>query len=117
MLKEKIDFLIENGLLKTDDPMYHLFVTNIVPNVVFKTFGHWYDCAFDLCDFKANTGESIEIHLRDDHYDQIPNGVFGEKQMFKCKECRQSFEGFNKYKVHREECYLLSHYFEEVKVF
>jgi hypothetical protein len=53
-----------------------------------RTF--YWRCPFDKCKEICATSSFIERHMREQHYEEIPIGVFGERSEYNCKLCTRT---------------------------
>ena len=96
-VQKKINELVATGYLKYDDPKFNFFKERIVPSVVNKWItprgvnSHSFKCPFEQCAALFSRSRSLERHLREQHYEQIPKGVFGYLNNHKCIPCDRSF--------------------------
>lgn len=97
-VEQKISELIAMGCLQPDDEKFQFFKNVIVPSVVHEWItprginSHSYRCPFETCAVLVSRGQLLERHLREQHYTQIPIGVFGTLNSYNCKTCGQTFK-------------------------
>lgn len=111
LVQSKINELIYFGRLNVNDHKYKYFVNSIIQSVVYEWIlpnGHSsnsFRCPFDDCEALTSTSKLMEKHLRREHYDEIPYGVFGVMNKFYCYECHTSFEYYEHYRYHKTANY------------
>ncbi|CAF1028385.1 unnamed protein product [Brachionus calyciflorus] len=94
----KISELIAMGCLQPDDPKFNIFKKRIVPSLVNEWItpkgvnSHSFRCPFDSCAVLVSRSQLMERHLREQHYDEIPIGVFGKIKSHNCNPCGQTFK-------------------------
>lgn len=107
-VNDKIADLLAMGCLQPDDPQFEFFKQTIVPSVVNEFIlpsglnSHSYMCPFQSCGVLVSSSKVLERHLREKHYDEIPRGVFGIRNIFKCVPCGQTFKRHEHLTTHNE---------------
>ena len=97
-VNDKIADLLAMGCLQPDDPNFDFFKQKIVPAVVNEFIlpsglnSHSYRCPFETCGVLVSRSSILERHLREKHYEEIPTGVFGIRNSYKCIPCGQTFK-------------------------
>jgi hypothetical protein len=105
-----VKFLVQwrNDKITKSDPLFRNWLTCIAPSCVYKrsinsnviiekTFVCYY------CDGKTFQRPGTLIrHYRENHFDLIPNGIFGEKIVFKCDDCNTEFNRKEYLTVHKQ---------------
>lgn len=108
LVKEKLNELMAMGCLQPDDPKFEFFKTKIVPSVVNEWISpsgrnsHSYRCPFDRCAILVSRSKSLERHLREQHYNEMPLGVFGKQTSFQCIPCDLYFRRYEHLRQHLE---------------
>ena len=101
-----INELLAMGCLQPDDPKFNFFKKVIVPSVVNEWISpsgvnsHSYRCPFDKCAVLVSRSKNLERHFREQHYSQIPLGVFGKQSSQKCTPCGQTFKRLEHLRTH-----------------
>jgi hypothetical protein len=105
-----VKFLIQwrNDKITKTDPLFRTWLTSIAPSCVYKrsinsndinekTFVCYY------CESKTFQRPGTLIrHYRENHFEMIPNGIFGEKIVFKCEDCNLEFTRKEYLTVHKQ---------------
>lgn len=97
-VEKKIDELIAMGCLQPDDEKFNFFKNVVVPSVVNEWItpkgvnSHSFRCPFETCAVLVSRGQLLERHLREQHYKDLPIGVFGTLNSHICKTCGQTFK-------------------------
>ncbi|CAF1028403.1 unnamed protein product [Brachionus calyciflorus] len=106
-VEEYIEFLEFYNRLSSDDPLYENFTKKIVPSLIYEynlpngAKTNCYKCPFETCRIFFSRDYLLETHLVDQHYDEIPKGVFGIKDKFICEMCYCKFKSFKAFKSHK----------------
>ena len=110
-VQNKIKELVAMGFLKEDDSKFIFFKENIIPSVVNNWItpkgvnSHSFRCPFEQCAFLVSRSRLLEKHLREQHSDLIPQGVFGYLNNHMCIPCGRSFsilEHWNQHLIGRK---------------
>ncbi|CAF1126874.1 unnamed protein product [Brachionus calyciflorus] len=107
-VEDYIDFLKFYNRLHPQDPLYDNFTKNILPSCVSEyklpngANTNSFKCPFEACAIFFSRGHLLEAHFIDEHYDEIPIGVFGIKTVFICEMCYCKFKSFKAFKSHRK---------------
>ena len=97
-VEKRINELMAMGCLQPDDPKFEFFKKIVVPSVVNEWItpkgvnSHSYRCPFESCAVLVSRSLLMERHLKEQHYTEIPCGVFGTLKSFVCNPCGQSFK-------------------------
>ena len=103
----KLKSLIAQQVISRDDPQYDTFANVILP-ACYTTWvtpsgiqSHKYRCPFADCYTLLSKEVYIVRHLREQHYDQLPSGVFGQNASIFCHLCGYGpFKRHENYKLH-----------------
>lgn len=107
-ITQRLFELLANGSIKLSDPNYKFFKEEVLPSLTFqyvtpegeKTYH--YRCPFNACQTLCSTTSLLERHFREQHYDQLPKDVFGEKKTFHCRICNKFFKRHEHLKMHNK---------------
>lgn len=103
---QKINELIAMGCLQPDDAKFDFFKQTVLPSVVYEWItpkgvnSHAYRCPFESCAVLVSRSPLMERHLREQHFSEIPYGVFGKESPKICKPCGQTFKRFEHLSKH-----------------
>ena len=102
-----IDDLINYGHLPVDDPKFNFFTEKIIPSVVNIWItpkgvnSHSFRCPFEKCAVLVCRSVLLERHLFEEHYDELPKGVFDYLYHHECMACGRSFVSEDHYERHK----------------
>ncbi len=105
-----VKFLVQwrkNDISK-EDPLFRKWLTCIAPSCVYKqtlntndTNEKMFVCYF--CEAKGFIRSATLIrHYKENHFEMIPKGIFGENVIFKCVECNLDFTRKEYLTVHKQ---------------
>ena len=76
--------------MDTKSMQYMFWKMQVVPSCVQENNGDKFICVF--CSKEISSACGIRRHYREQHFDNIPEGVFGSKIIFECKQCDLLFK-------------------------
>ena len=76
--------------MDTKSMQYMFWKMQVVPSCVQENNGAKFICVF--CSKEISSACGIRRHYREQHFDNIPEGVFGSKIIFECKQCDLLFK-------------------------
>ena len=77
------------NLKNTDEIKYAFWEDKVVSSCISKTNGK-YKCVF--CDKYLIYASALKRHYCENHFNDIPEGIFGSEPIFSCKNCDLSFK-------------------------
>ena len=93
ILEREINRLIQNKMLNEDDERYEIFVGTILPSCLFHHIGKNrnvfpnYMCPFKNCHKLLSRKVFAIRHMREQHYFELPLGVFNKNENDFCDIC------------------------------
>lgn len=92
VLQQEIRRLRQINKLKEDDKHYKVFINKILPSCLFRWHvngrdTHKYVCPFKDCYQVSSETRYAKRHMREQHYNDIPEGVFNTNYNEMCKTC------------------------------
>jgi hypothetical protein len=75
--------------MDTESEQYMFWRTHVVPSCVQENSGAKFICVF--CSKEISSACGIRRHYREQHYNDMPEGIFGSKIIFECKQCDLKF--------------------------
>lgn len=106
IIDQRLEKLIAMGCLQPDDEKFEFFKSTVLPCVIFEWItpqginSHSFRCPFDSCAVLISNSQILERHLREKHFEEIPNGVFGNRNKFSCNTCGTKFTRYEHFKRH-----------------
>ncbi len=75
--------------METESEQYMFWKTHVVPSCVQENSGAKFTCVF--CSKEISSASGIRRHYREQHFDDMPEGIFGSKVILECKQCDIKF--------------------------
>lgn len=95
-----------NDVSDNNAMLMRTWLGQVAPSCVYRyrsgDFGQtlFYRCCFTSCLRPVSSQFALMRHYREQHYNQIPEGIFGVLQVFKCIACATEFKREDHLKLH-----------------
>ena len=102
---EKFIFTYRNSGVSPDDPLLPYWLLHVAPSCVYPILvdgrPSFYRCCFKDCERPVNSQFALIRHYKEQHYHQIPQGIFGEITYFPCTPCKVIYKRLDHLKSHQ----------------
>ena len=102
---EKFIFSYRNSGVSADDPLLPYWLLHVAPSCVYPIMvdgrPSFHRCCFRDCAQPVNSQFALIRHYKEQHYHQIPQGIFGEIVYFPCKPCKVLYKRLDHLKSHQ----------------
>ena len=102
---EKFIFSYRNSGVNPDDPLLSFWLLQVAPSCVYPVMEagrpRYYQCCFKKCKAAISSQFAMIRHYKEQHYYEIPAGIFGEIVLYPCKPCKVMYKRLDHLKSHQ----------------